>query len=358
MNRKNKSALFFLLLMFVVCCICGCADNKDNSPELPQLQRSITDMAGRNVIIPNKIEKGLGTEARASFLLYTMDTDTLIGFNYDFNDMEKAFIVPQCYDLPSFGQGANLNLEMIVAAAPDLLIAYGPLTDSFISAAQELQIQTEIPCIILDGSMLKIPQVYRFLGEIFAKEQRGEELAKYAEKALDFASAINVVEEKRRTVYYGNGVDNLETAPQGSSNAELLELTQAINVAVIEGEITSRISVSAEQILGWNPEIILLNGEPGQSISATEAVNRFLADKRYRDIRAVKSGTVYAIPKYPYSWFDRPNGPNRLIGIYWLANLLYPEEYYIDIKAKAREFYLMFYHINLSDEQLTELLGE
>lgn len=363
---KKQYFSIALFLTVILCLIAGCNQNAiepkepsaaDHQTINIERERQITDMAGRTVTIPPEVKKGLGTEARASYMLYTMDPDTMTGINYEFNEREKAYILPQYHNLPVFGQGGSFNLEAVVAAAPEVLIIYGPLKDAAISDTEAIQQQTGIPCIMMGDALAQIPAAYRLLGEVFGREERCEILAQYSERALGFAAAINIPEEKRKTVYFGNGLDNLETAPKGSANAELLELVQAVNVAALEGEITSRIDISAEQVLGWNPEVILLNGEPTKNVSPADAVKNFLSDSRYRNVEAVKNGKVYAIPKYPYSWFDRPPGPNRLIGIYWLTSLLYPDEYTIDIKSEARDFYSLFYHIELSDNQLADLLG-
>lgn len=319
--------------------------------------RTITDMAGRTVTLPAEVSTGLGTGSIGSYMLYTLDPDTMVGVNYEFNEQEKAYILPEYQDLPSFGQGDGLNLEAVIAAAPDVLISYGTISESIISEADGFQEQTGIPCVVLDGSMEAIPEAYRMLGQVFGMEETAEELAVYAEEALAFAEAIDIPEEEQVTVYFGNGLENLETAPVGSSHAELLDIVDAKNVAVVEGEVTSRIDVSAEQVIGWNPQVILLNGEPTEGLSPQQAVEAFLADSRYENLQAVQNGAVYAIPKYPYSWFDRPPGPNRLIGIYWLAELLYPEQFDLDIKESAKEFYALYYHMDLTEEQLVDLLG-
>ncbi|NLW07967.1 MAG: ABC transporter substrate-binding protein, partial [Clostridia bacterium] len=49
---------------------------------------------------------------------------------------------------------------------------------------------------------------------------------------------------------------------------------------------------------------------------------------------------------------------NRILGIKWLGNLLYPEIYGYDMTKETREFYKLFYHYDLSDEELTSLLKD
>ena len=58
----------------------------------------------------------------------------------------------------------------------------------------------------------------------------------------------------------------------------------------------------------------------------------------------------------PFGWFDRPPSANRLIGVKWLASVLYGKGANHNIPRDTREFYRPFYHIDLSDEQLNQLI--
>ena len=49
-----------------------------------------------------------------------------------------------------------------------------------------------------------------------------------------------------------------------------------------------------------------------------------------------------------YHWFDRPPAVNRLMGLIWLTNLLYPEWFDWDLVRETREFYELFYRITLA----------
>lgn len=371
--RKLRLVSLLLALMLLFGILAGCGDatgdpsssssesssssSESSLTETPET-REIVDMANRTVTVPYEVNTGFSTGAVGTILLYTLDPAVLTGVNYKFNDAEAAFILEEYRDLPEYGQGGGLNLEAVVAAAPDVLIILGVIDDAAIAAADEMQEQTGIPCVMMKDSMADIPASYRLAGEVFGREERGEELAKYAEETLAFADTIDIPEAERVRVYYGNGLENLETAPAGSSHAELFELVQAVNVAVVEGEdITARIDISAEQVIGWNPDVVLLNGEPTENFSPADAVDDFLNNPNYSNVAAVEQEQVYAIPKYPFSWFDRPPGPNRLLGIHWLTGLLYGDTYEVDIKAKAAEFYQLFYHMELTDAEMTELLG-
>jgi iron complex transport system substrate-binding protein len=48
---------------------------------------------------------------------------------------------------------------------------------------------------------------------------------------------------------------------------------------------------------------------------------------------------------------------NRLIGLWWLAKILYPAQFPEDIHALTADFYQRFYHVRPSDAQIERVLA-
>ncbi len=81
-------------------------------------------------------------------------------------------------------------------------------------------------------------------------------------------------------------------------------------------------------------------------------------DSKWAELKAVKDGKVYIRPSDPYSWFDGPPGANQIIGLYWTVKKLYPEQTAdLDLNAKIKEFYSKFYHYDLTDDEVAQLLA-
>jgi len=80
-----------------------------------------------------------------------------------------------------------------------------------------------------------------------------------------------------------------------------------------------------------------------------------LNNNNYATLKAVKNNMVYGAPGAPFSWIDRPPGPNRIIGMRWLAKKIYPDHFDYDIDEEVREFFRLFYHMELTDEKLAEV---
>lgn len=318
-------------------------------------EREITDMAGRTMTVPLEIESVFSTGPAAAIYLYTLVPDKLLGWNYALNDIEKSIILEQYHDLPNFGQGDAVNYEAVIAAGPTIALNVTSINDGSIDASDALAEQLGVPVVMVSSDLLDAPAVYRFMGELFGVEEQAEALAAYAEETFNAISSLDIPNEEKVRIYYGNGEDSLETAPAGSSHGQIIDLVNAVNVADLELGDGSRVQISAEQLLAWDPDVIIVNGEPKADMTGSAAAEAILADPLFATLKAVQNGAVYGTPNAPFSWVDRPPGPNRIVGMRWLSGLIYPEYLDYDVDEAVREFFQLFYHVELTDEQLTRL---
>lgn len=371
MNKKHRH-LLALLLCFVmtVSLFAGYSETKAASEETTQSEeqtetqetgetREITDMAGRKVTVPaaEDIESVFSTGPVAAIFMYMVAPDKLLGWNYELNDVEKSIILEKYHDLPNFGMGDAINYEAVIAANPTIALNCGKINDAMVSDCDALSKSLGIPVIAVDNELNNSAEAFRFMGELLGVEDHAEELAEYSEKIFtDIASLADIPEDEKVSVYFGNGEDSLETAPRGSQHAQILDAVNVTNVADLELGDGSRIQISAEQLLAWNPDVIVVNGEPKADKSGNSAAEDILSNPDYASLKAVQDNKVYGTPNAPFSWVDRPAGPNRLIGMRWLSAVVYPEYIKCDVNEEIREFFNLFYHVDLSDEQLENVL--
>lgn len=321
----------------------------------PEGTRALTDMAGREVEVPAVIEKAFSTDPTAAIFLYTLVPDRMLGWNYELNDLEKSIILDEYETLPNFGMGDAINYEAVLAAGPDIAFMVGTINDAVVSDADAMQESLGIPVVVVDSELSHTPEAYRFMGELFGVEDTAEQLAAYAERTLDDIANMDIPEGDKVRMYYGNGEDSLETAPAGSSHGAIIELVNAVNVADLELGDGGRVQISAEQLLAWDPDVIVVNGEPKSDIPGASAADAILSDPAYSTLTAVQEGRVYGTPNAPFSWVDRPPGPNRIVGLRWLSALIYPQYIQVDVDDAVREFFSLFYHVELTDEQLANI---
>jgi iron complex transport system substrate-binding protein len=80
-------------------------------------------------------------------------------------------------------------------------------------------------------------------------------------------------------------------------------------------------------------------------------------DPLWAGIRAVRETRVYLAPTAPFGWIDRPPSLNRIIGLKWLAGLFYPDKFPADLRGTTRDFYRLFYHVEISEAELDALIA-
>lgn len=370
MKKHRQLLALFICLVMSVSLLTGCSETKAATEEPTQSAeqdatqetaetREITDMAGRKVTVPTaeNIESVFSAGPVAAIFLYMVAPDKLLGWNYELNDVEKSIILDKYQDLPNFGMGDAVNYEAVIAANPTIAINSGKINDAMVSDCDALSESLGIPVVAVDNELNNSAEAFRFMGELLGVEDHAEELAQYAEQVFTDINALSdIPEEKKVSVYFGNGEDSLETAPRGSQHAQIFDVINAVNVADLELGDGSRVQISAEQLLAWDPDVIVVNGEPKADKSGSSAAEDILSNPDYASLKAVQDQKVYGTPNAPFSWVDRPAGPNRLIGMRWFSALIYPEYIKCDINEEIHKFFDLFYHVDLSDEQLENVL--
>lgn len=318
----------------------------------PMQAAGVTDAAGRAIPVPARVIRVFPAGPPAAIMLYTLAPDLLIGWPRANRLEEREFLLPDIGARPEIGRitgrGNTANLEIVLALKPDLILDVGSTSDTFISLATRVQDQTGIPYALLDGRFAAIPQSYRLLGELTGRRKEGEELAAYSETVVATISSrvANIPSDRRPRVYYARGPRGLETGLGGSINVETIEML-ARNVA---GERRGGLAnVSIEQVLVWNPDVIVTIDRDFAAGVRSNPV--------WEGVGAVRANRVHLSPKLPFGWVDFPPSVNRLIGLWWLAKILYPERFPEDLTALTRDFYRRFYHVTPTDGQIAQVLA-
>jgi iron complex transport system substrate-binding protein len=313
---------------------------------------AVTDGAGRSVPLPAHVARIFPAGPPASIMIYTLAPELLIGWTRPNSAAEREFLLPDVGARAPVGRltgrGNTANLEAVLSAKPDLILDMGYVNDTYISLADRVQEQTGIPYALLDGSFAGTPAAYRTLGALIDRRDDAERLAHYAEETV---ATINgrisgIAKDQRPRIYFARGPRGLETGLGGSITVETIEIL-ARNVA---GDTKGGLSpVSLEQVLAWNPEVIVTIDK--------EFAAGIYNDPAWAPIAAVKSRRVHLVPGLPFGWVDFPPSVNRLIGLWWLAKILYPGQFPEDLRPLTRAFYKQFYHVDVTDQQLDRVLA-
>ena len=356
MEKKSKIIILILALLIVV----GIATHLFLTPSTVENSgsKNITDMIGRAIEIPNSLNKVVATSPPMTTVVYMIAPEKLTALNFEWTDDEKVYVPSQYQRLPNIGGWYGTqdgSYEEFIASEPDIVIeSIDEGGDGDLSTVNERQSKFgKIPVVAVNDttSVEKVDASITFIGEVIGAQDNAKKLTDFNDKYLDIVHKKSPQITDKKNVYYAEGNDGLKTNPSGSVHGQLIDLVGGNNVAdsLSQGNTTSGFQVSIEQVISWNPDVIITT-DP-------DFYAKVYNDSNWAGINAVKNHKVYLSPQSPFKWFDRPVGANMIIGVPWTAKVIYPDQYSdIDMLSATKEFYSNFYHFDLSDEQAKQIL--
>jgi len=359
-NGLLKLVLSLITGLILIVGMLGCDSQTVPDTTAPQAAtRTITDMAGRTVVIPAVVNTVYCAVPTAESMVYSLAPEKMAAWVFQQSDDALSLLGARAKELPVLGgwmgEKVTANLEEIAKLAPDVIIWLGD-PETGVTTAESITQQTQRPVVIMDSDFDPTPESYRLMGEVLGLSERAEELAEYWENAVKEVSDMvaEIPDDEIVKVYYAEGTGGLSTDASGSGHTVIIDFVRGFNVAVgveiKQGAASS--PVSMEQVLSWNPDVILVSSSSG----GADNYDTILTDESWSQIKAVQDKRVYVTPNLPFPWFDRPPCVGRALGVYWCANVLYPDYVKINIRDKTREFCKLFYDIDLTEAQLDLLL--
>ena len=231
--------------------------------------RTFTDSIGRTVELPAEIEKVAVSGPLAQIVLFALCPDKLVGIASAWDTSAEQYLATEYYNLPELGQlyggQGELNLETLLASGAEIVIDVGEPKDSAVEDLDALQEQTGIPFVHVTATTETMGDAYRKLGELVGMPDAAEELAAYCDRIYAQTLALAECVEKVNLLYC-LGDAGLNVIAQGSYHAEIIDLLSN-NLAIVEAPSSKGTGneVDMEQILLWNPDVILFD-EPTSAL--------------------------------------------------------------------------------------------
>ena len=114
-----------------------------------------------------------------------------------------------------------------------------------------------------------------------------------------------------------------------------------------DGRLSESLPVSPEQVLSWNPDILIV-GAPAE-------VEQIYQEPRFQHVKAVRQRRVHAIPAGAHPWGYRT--AEQPLTVLWAATVFHPDRTgHMDLKGAMKRFYARFCNYQLSDEDAEEIL--
>ena len=354
--RSFEILSLFLLTMALLCPIAAA-----DSEEL----RSFTDDCGRTMMLPVTINNVSPSGPLAQIVLYSIDPDLLVSIASSYSDEQLKYIDPRVAGLPVTGQfyGAKSTMnpeeimEMDKKIGISLVLDTGEAKATVKEDLDAISEQTGINfAFVTQNKLHQIADSYLVFGDLLGRKEECAKLSKYVSDLMnEFDAGMAKVGDNKKSIIYvtavkGNSV-SLVGSGEKSYHGEVVNMlgNNLAKPAVSSGGNGDE--YTTEDILGMNPDIIIVAYAPNHAY-----YNEIMNSAEWQYLDAVKSGNVYEAPYGPYSWMGGPPSVQRLLSMIWIGNLMYPDVFDYDVKERAKEFYELFFHYKLSDEELKELM--
>lgn len=339
-----KKMLALLLSVMMTLMLFTACTAKNEAPAT----RTVVDMSGTEVTIPAQVNTYVESWfAHNAVDLMLNKAEGMLVTCVNKNSQPWMYIVcPNFYKAVSTNFSADMNLEEIIAAKPDVV---------FGSNEKYRDMFTAVGIPFINCSFKTYDEMIRSVqltAEVFGGEavDIANRYTSYLKERLDWVAkrVEDIPEEKRTTVAHGNSIYELNFDGANTIIDEWIKYAGGINAAA-EGMTGNLQTISMEQVLQWDPDV-LITGKPKNQ------VDQVMSDPAWANLKAVKNGRVYSNPKGVFAW-DR-YGVESALQPQWCAKLLYPglfEDF--DIAQELKNFYHTFFYYELSDQQAQMILN-
>jgi iron complex transport system substrate-binding protein len=317
--------------------------------------RTITDLAGRQVAVPERVDRIIALGPGALRLVaYLGSVDRIVGIE----DMEKRMATDlytrpyarllgeAFYALPVVGPGgpgALPDSERIMMCNPDVIVA----TNIDPAQLDNLQARTQTPVVCLSYGELGVwraeaRQSLSLLGDILGVSERAGELNTYLESLEDDLRrrTEDIPESDRPHAYFGGisykGAHGLDSTEAGYLPAEMV---RAYNLANEVGR-RGHFFVDREQILIWNPDVIFVDSGSRDILDEGFATDR----EFYQLLGAAQTGQMFSL--LPYNYYNT-NIELAVLNAYFIGKTLYPQRFQdVRVEDMANEIMMTFLGID------------
>jgi iron complex transport system substrate-binding protein len=325
-------------------------------PLFSQASRQITDQTGRQVTIPDRVDRIVVLQHQTLNLLVQMNaTDKIVGVMANWKQQlgdSYARLAPELNQKATLGDLTHVDPEKLVALHPQVVFVTNYAPQEMIDSITALGIPVVAISLRHDepGEKAKMNPSIRdeemaydkglregitLIGEIINKPAEAKALITATDEGRKIVSdrLKDVPAEKRIRAYMAN--PELTTYGSGKYTGLMMLHAGAVNVAA--ATVKGFKTVSMEQVIAWDPQVIFVQDR------YPSVVNEIYSSPQWQAIDAVKNHRVWLMPDYAKAWgYPMPEAMG--IGELWMAKKLYPQKFQdVDMNKLANKWYQRFY---------------
>lgn len=349
-NRMPRAATAMILALPWLLLSAGSASAEEND-----WPRTITDVNGYRVTLDGPSQRSaplpppLGTFAVA----ISGGTDRIVAVHpWSKSVMQEGVLqdyFPAVADIPTGAIGAGFmpNVEELLLADPDLVFQVGFVGDDVVEPITAVG----LPVLTIDiGSRDDARDWIPMLGQVYGEEHHARAILDWRDRTQEQIThtLADLDPANRPTVAHLTAYgQQLRVVGSGHFRNWQIRLAGGVNVA--EELDTGAQSISPEQLLVWDPDIILLTAFQPDLVP-----EKLYSDPIFQDLTAVEQRQIYAFPVGGDRW-EAPVAESPL-GWMWLSELLHPEIFDWPLKAEISAAHQLLYDHQPNPDSFARML--
>ena len=315
--------------------------------EAPEWPKTIVDVMGNEITLEAPATRLVGTHNPTMNMAVILGGGGkyIAGFgNKEMADVLYSYVYPELQDeVIQIGKGKNINYETVLTTDADLAI----LPQRFAYMVEEFN-AVGIPAIVIltsKESYDTIRNALTLVGQVTGEEDRAAEIIAYFDGIINKLNERTASVTEKPSVMFLGSSNMYSVAPGAMIQSDIMETAGAVNAVTGVDVQGSFADVSAEEIVGWNPDIIWV---PNYADYTVEDV---LNAPEFQSITAVQNGAVYTFPCELEPW-DYPS-TSACLGAAWATWILHPELYtYEELMTDINGLYELLYGHTFTAEQV------
>lgn len=318
-------------------------------------QITLTDQRGEEVVIAGPVEEAAITVMPAPSIFAAVDGsyDRIAGINQSTlvanqQGMFSTIFPESAESAVVAGSDFIPNVETLLELDPDVVIQWGDRGTEVTKPIED----AGFPVLGLDyGTHEDLQTWIRMFGQVLEKSDRAEEIIRWQDATQaeigNRVAAMDTPAPRTMILSLAEGTYSTTSA----SGYDGFQLPMAGAEMITENFLSEEGQINPEQIIEWDPEVILLSGFDD---STPEDIYN---DKRLASTTAVKEKRVYKNPLGAYRW-QVPSAESPLFW-QWLNEVLYPNQEIAaeeSLRSRVKAAMAQLYGFEISEEQIDQVL--
>ncbi|MGZ8722907.1 MAG: ABC transporter substrate-binding protein [Aeromicrobium sp.] len=317
---------------------------------------TVKDQRGKTLVFDGPVKRVVTVPMPAASILVAVDrtADHLVGIQTaswtSMRDGIMGKMFPAVLKIPHevASQEFAPNVEGILALKPDVVVQWADQGSGIIAPMENAGLTV---LGVQYGTQEAVNTWLTMFAAMLGKPAHAKEMiSRIDNERARIDSAAAGRSGKPKVLYFNRFAEGLKVAGNKTYNDDYIRLVGATNPAAGDGGAPGMgmVGVDVEQVLKWDPDIILL----GNFDAAMP--DDIYKDKVWDAVSAVKSRRVYKAPLGGYRW-DPPSQESPLMWK-WLSHIAFPGEQNTGLRDDIVSSYSFLYDYKPSDAEMDDIL--